>query len=435
MSCRRNATSPPATAPCLLGALLALSAALLSLPEGPADRPARAPEKFAGIEKLLKDAVDRKQVAGASALVSRSGKVVYRTTAGWQDIEAKKPLTDRTIFRIASMTKPITSAAVLMLVDDGKLRTSDPVSKYLPEFRNLRVLVVGKDGKATTQPARREITVHDLLTHTSGISYTFANRPRLGELYVKAGVSDGISDTPGTIADNVKRLAKLPLAHQPGTAFEYGLNTDVLGRLVEVVSGKTLAEFFRERLFDPLKMNDTYFILPRGKRDRLSALYTFGPDKALHRVGDKPVKMGTLTFSATYPIQDKGRYYSGGGGLVSTIDDYHNFLRLMLNRGELNGKRLLKPETVDRMMSNQIGKLSLGPGGVKFGYGFGVQEKDRPGGPSAGTYSWGGIFYTAFWVDPKQEVIGILMTQVFPNGHLKLREGFEKQVYAALEKE
>jgi CubicO group peptidase (beta-lactamase class C family) len=422
----------------ILLALLAYATRGLLLPAGHARRPGDASAKFARIEALLKDAVGRKQVAGAAVLVARRGKV-WQTTAGWQDAEAKKPLTAATLYRIASMSKPITSVAALMLVEEGKLRVTDPVSKHLPEFRSLRVLVSKKEGEKTTwttEPARREITVHDLLTHTSGITYRFFNRPHLGELYAKAGVCDGLVETPGTIGDNVKRLAKLPLWLQPGSGFEYGLNTDVLGRLVEVVSGQTLDAFFHKRIFKPLKMNDTYFVLPREKRERLSALYQPGPDKTIRQVGEKPVTMGQLIFSATYPTWEKSRYYSGGAGLVSTLGDYRRFLQMLLNRGELDGVRVLQLETVARMTRDQLGKVTvkLGVHGGGFGYGFGVFTKSMERGPAAGSYSWGGIFNTFFWVDPKNDVIGILMTQIYPSTHLKLRDDFLRLTYEALGK-
>ena len=270
---------------------------------------------------------------------------------GPRDAEAGLPVDEATIYRIASMTKPVTSVAVMMLLEEGKLGLDDPVSRYLPEFRAPTVLCAGPRRRrgAATVPARREITIRDLLTHTSGLSYRFLDRPGLGRLYAASGVSDGLSETPGTVADNVGRLARLPLLHQPGTAWEYGLSTDVLGRVVEVASGRTLDEFFRERIFGPLRMEDTSFVVPEAKRHRLAALYTPGPDKAIRRVGPGPVEAGALVYSATYPTRDGSTYFSGGAGLCSTIGDYARFLQMLLNRGELDGVRLLKPETVELM--------------------------------------------------------------------------------------
>jgi CubicO group peptidase (beta-lactamase class C family) len=410
------------------------------LPRGDAKAAGFDPDKLARIEAVLKGAVERKQIAGGLTLVARDGKVVYLATAGMRDAEAGRPLREDTIFRIASMTKPVTSVAALMLVDEGKLNLSDPIAKHLPEFKDAMVLVPA-GGKADVPyrlvKAERPITVQHLLTHTSGITYRFFDRPHLGKLYAEAGVSDGLAETPGTVAENVRRLAKLPLLHQPGAAWEYGLNTDVLGRLVEVVSGRTLDEFFRERIFKPLRMNDTHFLLPKEKHPRLAALYTPGKDQTIRRVGDDPVKAGGLAYSATFPTKG-GAYFSGGAGLVSTAGDYLRFLQMLLNGGELDGIRLLRAETVARMTRNQIGdfKVPFSGHGDGFGLGVGVlTERGRGSDPAGvGTYSWGGIFYTYFWADPERKLIGILMTQTFPFDHLKLREEFRHLTYEALAK-
>jgi CubicO group peptidase (beta-lactamase class C family) len=358
-----------------------------------------------------------------------------------QDVEGKVPLTEATIFRLASMSKPITSVAVMILVEDGKLKVTDPLSKFVPEFKDMKVLVPSKDGKTyETVKANREITIHDLLTHSSGITYRLLNKPFVGKMYVDAGISDGLSETSGTIGDNVKKLAKLPLVCQPGAAWEYGLNTDVLGYVVEVVSGKSLEAFLAERLFKPLKMNDTCFVLPKDKRSKLSALYLLGADKTIGRVGDKPVTVDAAIFSATFPTRDDGNYYSGGAGLVSSIGDYFRFCQMMLNRGELAGVRVLKVETVDSMTKNQLGELRIPMGGSDtMGYGFGVMtEKGKESGEesgedpaSVGTFGWGGAFATSFWVDPKNEIVGVFMSQVFPPDFTLATE-FKRLTYEAL---
>ncbi len=418
------------------------------LPPGEAQEEGVAPVALKRINTLLDDAVARRQIAGGAAVIAHRGKVVYLRTAGRRDIEAGLPVDPSTVYRIASMTKPITSVAIMMLYDVGKLRLDDPLARFVPEFGGPSVLKAGQSngaaGTPATVPAAREITIHDLLTHTSGLSYRFFDRPALGKLYAEAGVSDGLCETPGTIGENVLRLAKLPLLHQPGTAWEYSLSTDVLGRVVEVVSGQTLDAFFRERIFRPLRMEDTSFLVPESKRIRLAALYTPGPDKAIRRVGPGRVHAGALVYSATYPTADGSKYFCGGGGLCSTIGDYARFLQMLLNRGELDGMRLLKPETVDLMTRNQIGDLRLAfPNhGDGFGYGFGVLTKRGKTDEfrrsmyddvaSVGTYSWGGIFNTYFWVDPERELFGILMTQLYPADHLKLHEEFKRLVYEAL---
>jgi CubicO group peptidase (beta-lactamase class C family) len=430
-----------------LGWLLGLTALLAAVPAARAeDKPevepkaaGFVPSKLKQIDALLDEAVEKRQIAGGVALLIRKGQLGYLHAAGKRDAEAGTAMTPDTIFRIASMTKPITSVAILMLVDEGKLRLDDPLSKHLPEFKGLKVIAPRKEGDRDAPapvPAEREVTIHDLLTHTSGIPYRFLAPPGLVDLYRKAGVHDGISSSELTLEENVKRIAKLPLAHQPGKAWTYGLNTDVLGRVVEVVSGQKLDDFFREQIFKPLKMNDTGFVVPADKKERLAALYKPGPDGKIARVGEEPVQMNQLIYSAGYPCDPRNAYRSGGGGLVSTPADYARFLRMLLGGGELDGVRLLKPATVKLMTSNQIGDLAnaFGVHGARFGYGLGLVtgEGKMKGPASPGSFSWGGIFYTFFWVDPKQEMVGVLMTQLFPNSHLSLQVDFQEKAYKAL---
>jgi putative heme-binding domain-containing protein len=274
-----------------------------------------------------------------------------------------------------------------------------------------------------------------LLTHTSGLAYSFFAPPPLRQRYEEAGVASGLIETPGTIADNVRRLAAVPLANHPGDAWQYGLSTDVLGRVVEVVSGRTLDEFFRERIFMPLGMKDTHFVLPQEKLPRLAALYR-PKEGSLERVGKGPQREGEVVYSATYADAGSGAYFSGGAGLVSTAADYTRFLRMLLGGGQLHGVRLLKGETVAEMTRNQIGpfEVPFAVHGNKFGLGFGVHtaESKSRHGASVGTYSWGGIFHTYFWVDPREELTGVLLTQLYPFGHLSLWADFQQQVYAAL---
>jgi CubicO group peptidase (beta-lactamase class C family) len=415
-------------------------AAAETLPRGDAKEAGFSPEKLQQVDEVLQTAVKKQQIAGGAALIVRGGRIVHLATVGLADVENNVPIREETIYRIASMTKPITSVAVMMLVEQGKLRLDDPLSKFVPEFKDVKALVSGaKTGQpidTITEPVATPITVHHLLSHTSGISYTLFDRPILARLYQDAGVSDGLIEMPGTIGDNVRRLSHVPLLFQPGAGWEYGLNTDVLGRVVEVASGQTLDAFFRDRIFQPLRMTDTHFILPTDKRSRLAALYApEGPDR-LRRVAEGVQKLGTLRYSATYPLESKSRYFSGGAGLVSTIGDYARFLQMLANRGELDGVRLLKPETVALMTRNQIGDHTVFLDGHcdKFGYGFGIvteagRSKD---GASVGTYSWGGIFQTYFFVDPGHDVVALLMTQLAPFSQIPLREDFRQAVYGAL---
>ncbi|MGP0067047.1 MAG: serine hydrolase domain-containing protein [Isosphaeraceae bacterium] len=392
------------------------------------------------VSTLFRDAVNRKQIAGAVVLVARHGKVAYREAFGKQDAEAGIAMEPRSIFRIASMSKPITSTAVMMLADQGQLELSDPISRYIPEFKFMKVAKLRKPGSAGDEydliDAYRPITIRDLLMHTSGLSYRMFDRPVLGRLYAEAGICDGLAPCDHSLAENVRRLARLPLLHQPGTAWEYGLNTDVLGRLIEVVSGQSLDAFLPGRILRPLKMDDTHFVLPESKRNRLAALYEPGPDQKVVRTGEGPTVRGALIYSSSLPYRGSNGYDSGGAGLVSTADDYARFLQMLLNRGQLDGVRLLRPETVDAMTRPQSGSLPLWilVHGSQFGYGFGVTTRlDAEGKKDAvGSFSWGGIYYTDFWVDPKQELIGIMLTQILPSGHLNLRDGFHRLVNEAV---
>lgn len=407
------------------------------LPRADPDASGFSKEKLEAIPAALKKAVEEKKIAGGSALIAKKGKVVHLSTAGMQDIESKSPFRESTIVRIASMSKPITSVAVMILVEEGKIKVTDPLSKYVPEYKEMKVLVPSADGKSfETVAAKREITIHDLLTHSSGITYGLMNKPTLGQMYADAGIIDGLAETKLTIGDNVKKLAKLPLCCQPGSAWEYGLNTDVLGYVVEVASGKTLDEFLHERILKPLKMDDTYFVLPKEKRSRLASVYQPGADKTLTKLGEKPIVQGSTHVSVNYPVYDESKYYSGGAGLVSTIGDYFRFSQMMLNKGELNGVRVLKAETVETMTKNQLGDIHIMfPGFDLMGYGFGIlSEKGKetnkdPAG--AGSFSWGGAFGTFFWIDPKNELVCVLLVQAFPPDFTMGNE-IKKLVYDAM---
>lgn len=403
-----------------------------ALPRAEAREAGFDPAKLDRIGTALAQAVEAGKIAGGSALVAREGKVVGLYAAGMADREAGRRMADDTIVRIASMSKPVTSVAVLILADEGKLALDDPVSKFVPSFSEMKVLT---DEAPHVVPAKGPVTIHQLLTHTAGLTYRFLDKPILSELYEAHAVSDGLSETPGTIGQNVDRLAAIPLMFEPGTAWEYSLATDVLGRVVEVASGRSLDEFFRERIFEPLGMDDTGFVVPEAKRERLAAVYEPGDDGRVRRMTAHPAQKGRLVYSATYPTWDDGHYYSGGAGLVSTLGDYARFLQMLLNRGELDGVRLLRPETVDRMTSNQIGDLRLPDWGHgdRFGYGVGVLGPSGRGvaGEEVGSYSWAGFFYTYFWVDPRDRTLGILFTQTYPSLGLTLREDVKRLTYEA----
>ncbi len=387
------------------------------------------------IDALLEQAVERKQIAGAVGLLAHDGKLGYLRAKGFQDVEAGKEMATDSLFRIASMSKPVTSVAVMILADDGRLQVTDPVSKYLPEFKNPKVLMPRPGGDSRLVPANREITIHDLLTHTSGLTYRFMAQKPFVELYSKADICDGLTRPPFTLAENVSRLASLPLLHQPGSAYQYSLSTDVLGRLVEVVSGQDLETFCRSRIFEPLGMNDTFFDVPAEKIGRLAVVYEPGPDKRIRRLGEEPVHKDELIYCVTCPYRGQRGYCSGGAGLTASTADYARFLQMLLNGGQWSGVRILKPETVREMTSNQIGDLKgMFPPTDHFGYGFSIvaaASKDQPA--SVGSYAWGGFYYTYFWVDPQKKLVGVLMTQISPSDHLTLHRDFNKLAYAAIQ--
>jgi len=378
-------------------------------------------------------AVDRsiadKRIAGAVTLVSRRGKVVWLRAQGMADREAAKPMQTDSIFRICSMTKAITSLAVMMLYEEGHFLLDDPVSKYIPEFKNPKVLVKPASGQPYTIPATREITIANLLTHTSGLTYHW--NPDLGKMYQDANVAHGLLPYDGTIGNSVKRLAALPLLFNPGERWEYSLGVDVLGYLVEVVSGTTLDEFFRTRIFTPLGMKDTYFYLPENKVGRMAAAYTWYPEKGLGRFPDTPITEGTFVYSADYPYRGPKKLYSGGGGLSSTAGDYARFCQLMLDGGKVGGVRLVSRKTVELMTQDHLGKIGPDQG---FGLGFGVDGVKSPlselGSP--GQYNWGGFFYTAFVIDPKEQMISIFMAQLHPTGDLTLDNLFHALAMQAI---
>lgn len=397
-----------------------------------------SPEQFAPVHSLLLRAVADQQIAGAVAVIARGDHSVFVDTVGVRDVEEMLPMQPDTIFRIASMTKPITSVAALILVEEGKLRLDDPVSRFIPSFKGQHALaeVAGADGKKPVVPVTREVTVHDLLTHTSGLAYGFMAPPELGPLYREARIPDGLTATEGTLAEQLEPIGSLPLAFQPGKAWLYGLSIDVLGRVIEVASGMSLDHFLERRILHPLKMFDTHFFLPGSKKQRLAALYTQKEDRHIRRTGDDPVERGALVYSASAHWKGPRTYFSGGAGLVSTAGDYLRFCRMLLGKGELEGARVLRPETVALLSTNQLGNVAVDPGTQvqMFGYGFGVQgEAGAATDPSSpGSLSWGGLYYTYFWIDPREELVGILMTQLFPADGLKLREEFKSLTYKAL---
>jgi CubicO group peptidase (beta-lactamase class C family) len=359
------------------------------------------------IDTVLNRYVTDGKLPGAVALVARHGKVVYYRSFGQADLAGHKPMNTDAMFRIASMTKAITSTAVMTLYEQGYFLLTDPISKYIPEFKDPKVVMKSPTGDSVILvPAKSEITIRELLNHTSGITYGDGLQ---APFYAKAGMTVGLLPTPGTIKEKIQALGKLPLFCNPGEGFHYGMSVDVLGYLIEVITHKTLDQYLKQTIFDPLKMHDTYFNLPADKFPRLANLYKM----------DRGGKLVQETKYFPYPATQT--YFSGGAGLVSTAADYARFAQMLLNKGALDGVRILGPKTVEMMSSNSIGDLFIfnpfkhnGIMGDKFGLGFGIRtergvydELETPG-----QYGWDGAFYTRFWIDPKEDMFAIFMSQM-----------------------
>jgi CubicO group peptidase (beta-lactamase class C family) len=365
-------------------------------------------ERLMRIDAMLTEAIAQDEIPGAVALVARNGKIVYYKAFGMADNETGRSLQPNDIFRIASQTKAITSTAVMMLWEEGKFSLDDPISKFIPEFKNVVILDSFNevDSSFTGTPSPRPITIRNLITHTSGIGYGMIDTDQFRKIYQKAGIIDAFTTEDVTIGENIKKLATMPLHHEPGASFTYSEGLDVLGYLVEIVSGMPLDQFFKERIFDPLGMEDTYFYLPDNKADRLVPVQTF-------KDGNWVTYPATPYYDPDYPIKGAMRFFSGGGGLSSTAKDYATFLQMYLNKGELNGVRLLSRTTVQAILSNQIGDL-FGDSGAYFGLAFEVIDQrgaGMGGRGSEGTFDWGGYFNTQYFADPVEQTIGILMKQ------------------------
>jgi CubicO group peptidase (beta-lactamase class C family) len=387
-------------------------------------------QRLQRIDKAMNEWAQKEWMNGGVALIIRNGKIVYYKAAGYNDLESKTPLQKEAIFRIASQTKAITSVAIMMLFEEGKLLLDDPVSKYLPAFKKEVVLdkFNADDTTYTTMPAKRDITIRDLLTHTSGIGYAQIGSKESNAIYAKNNITAGIGVSNSTLLDAMNRLGKLPLMHQPGEKFTYGLNTDLLGCLVEVISGSTLSDFFKTRIFEPLGMKDTYFFVPQDKAGRLVNLYK---EDSLGHLQKSDGNMLNGPTVVNYPLI-KSTYYSGGAGLSSTIYDYAVFLQMLLNGGKYDGKQLLGRNSVRMMTTNQIGELSLGAD--KFGLGFQVEtERGSARVPAQeGTFGWGGAFATSYWVDPKEKMVMLFYRQLQGGSHGDVVEKFRALTYQAI---
>ncbi|MFK7955346.1 MAG: serine hydrolase domain-containing protein [Lysobacterales bacterium] len=381
------------------------------------------------LDGVMQSYVDNERLAGAVALVARKGQVVYLESFGYRDREAGDRLESDDLFRIASQTKALVSVGVMMLQEEGRLLISDPVSDYLPAFSNTTVAVPVGDGDYQVVPAKRPITLRDLLTHTSGIGYGDGlARTQWAEADITGWY---FADRDEPIADTVNRMPELPFDAQPGERMVYGYSTDILGAVVEKVSGQSLDHFLSTRVLKPLQMNNTHFYLPENKRNRLVVVYSLSADQGLSRAPDP----GGMVGQGAY-VDGPRKSYSGGAGLLSTANDYGRFLQMMLNGGELDGVRLLSRKSVELMTVDHVGELAppfLGKG-VGFGLGFyvvtDVGARGQPG--SVGEYGWGGAYHSTYWVDPEEELIVVFLSQLIPAPDRTDQGKLRALVYSAL---
>ncbi len=419
--------------------LILLAAGILTAPPPVLAQPvaAAAPDtvgisstRLGRLAPTMQQYVDAGRAAGVVTIVMRQGKVVHLEAVGKRDIESNAPMQKDTIFRIASMSKAITSMATMILLEEGKLLLSDPVSKFIPSFAKTTVMVPPPPGAVSgtpvsAVPAKRQVTIRDLLTHTAGIGYGAGPAEAL---YKAANVHMWyFADKAEPIAVTIDRLATLPFDAQPGEKYVYGFNTDILGVVVEKASGMSLDQFLKTRIFDPLKMVDTSFYLPPEKRNRLATVYSI-VDGKLVRAPEAGMGQGAY-------VDGPRQSFSGGAGLLSTASDYARFLQMVVNGGELDGVRIVGPKTVELMSSSHTGAL-FNEGKTGFGLGFEVVEHVGRSGEhgSVGLLSWGGAYHTDFWADPKEQVVAVLMTQLLPAGGSDLHGKFRALVYQSIMK-
>jgi CubicO group peptidase (beta-lactamase class C family) len=384
-------------------------------------------ERLARLDQVLQRYVEERRIPGGVALVMKDGQLVYERALGWSDVESKRQMTPETIFRIASQTKALTSAAILMLLEEGKLALSNPLSELIPAFAQPRV-AVQKEGGIEYVPVNRPIEIRDLLTHTSGYSYGMESH--VAALYEAKGLGPAAGygwytvDKDEPICTTMERLATLPLVAQPGESYVYGYSTDILGCVVERASGMSLDAFLRERIIEPLGMKDTQFFLPPNERERLATVYSSANGKFV-RAPEGAKGQGHF-------LKGPRRNFSGGAGLLSTARDYARFLEMIRNGGSYEGKRILGPRAAALMRTNQVGELHSATG-MGFGYGFQTTERYGANGLDApGAYGWGGAYGSIYRVDPQSGLTLVLMIQLMPND-TDIREKFLTLVYQALE--
>jgi len=384
------------------------------------------PVRLARIDSLCEHSVQKNILPNVVTFVARHGQIVHYKAYGYRNREKNIPAQKDDIFRLASMSKAIVTTALMTLYEEGKFLLDDPLAKYIPAFSNMKVMenFDPVKGTYTTRPAKGQITIRHLLTHTSGIHYGDLSG---NKLYEKAGIPVLHCKDSLTIAQVVERLAAQPLMHDPGAGWTYGLNTDVVGRLVEIFSGKPLDVALKERIFDPLGMKDTWFYLPEKDYPRLVTLY--GKEHP-----DSLLKLSENNLFQTYAVSGAKTYFSGGAGLVGTIEDYARFCQMLLNKGTFNGKHILSRKTIDIMTMNQIGDFGVWGGENKFGLGFEIMTENfnRHILGSVGSFKWGGMYYTDYLIDPQEDMIFLFFTNVYPYAGPDLHQYFRIMVYQAL---
>ncbi len=383
---------------------------------------------LARLDAAMQGYVDEGKLAGSVVQVRHGGQVVYERAFGWRDREAEDAMAVDDMFRIASQSKAIVSAAIMILQDEGALTIQDPLSDYLPEWADVQVAVEDGEGGYTLEPVKTPITVRHLLTHTAGVDY--GRQGPAAELWDEAGLSSWyLIEREETIRDVVAKMAELPLYDHPGEAWIYGYSTDILGAVVEAASGMSLDAYLRSRIFDPLGMDDTHFFVPEDKADRLAVVYSARQDSEAARAPDE----GTMVSQGHY-LDGPRSVFSGGAGLVSTAEDYGRFLQMILNHGTLDGVRIMSRKSVELMTVDHLGDIPFNPG-VGFGLGFSVLEDLGARGQmgAVGELGWGGAYHSNYWIDPEEELVVVYLTQLIPAGNVDDIAKLRTLIYSALE--
>jgi CubicO group peptidase (beta-lactamase class C family) len=387
-------------------------------------------KKLAQIDALVNDYISKHWINGATVLIAKDNQIVYHKALGYANLTSKKTMPENAIYRIMSQSKAITSLAVLQLFEQGKFDLDDPIGNFIPSFKNQKVVenVNLTDTTFTTVPAKRQVTIRDLLTHSAGIDYTDIGSRKMSAIYNKAEIPSGLGYFNASLLEKMTALGNLPLAHQPGEKFTYGLNTDILGCLVEIISGMSLEAYCQKNIFDPLGMKDTYFNVPENKADRMPNVYT---ENEQHEVIDWGPTFRKI--NPNYPLMKK-TYFSGGAGLSSTAYDYAIFLQMILNKGRYNGRQIISPRTAELMVSPQLNYRKPEEDNFSLGFSLTSEKNANLNLRNAGSFSWGGYYGTNYWADPRENLVVLIMTQQTPNSHSELKNKIENIIYGSLSK-